>query len=394
MRRVLIVFGTRPEAIKMAPVVRRLRAEGCFNVRVCVTGQHREMLDQVLNLFGIEPHYDLNVMRARQTLTGVTISVMSGLDKVLQGWAPDAVLVHGDTTTTMAASLCAFHRRIPVGHVDAGLRTGDLASPWPEEMNRVVTDCVSSWFFAPTETAKRNLVRCGTAAARIFVTGNPAIDALLAAAEEIHANRIIKRRLDEQFSYLCRSRPMVLVTGHQRENFSPKFRALCEALRTVALRRPDVQIIYPVHLNARVQGPVRDILSGLDNVALIEPQDYVSFTYLMTRCHLMLTDSAGVQEEAPSLGKPVLVARDTTERPEAIEAGTAVLVGTDTGRIIAEVESLLQDGEKYARMVKARNPYGDGRAAERIANALCAWAQVEEVHAATTLTQAAAAMAA
>lgn len=367
--RALVVFGTRPEAIKMAPVVRRLQADARFDARVCVTGQHREMLDQVLELFGIEPEYDLDLMRPGQDLSTITGSVLEGLKGVLEEAAPDYVLVHGDTTTTMAASLAAYYARVPVGHVEAGLRTGDIYSPWPEEMNRRLTGSIATLHFAPTEAARANLLREGVDDARIAVTGNTVIDALLTMVERAREGG--EGEFSERFEGIDLDRRLVLVTGHRRENFGGGFERICEALAELS-RTPDVEIVYPVHLNPNVQEPVHRILGSLPNVHLIAPQEYLPFLFLMDRAHLIITDSGGIQEEAPSLGKPVLVMRDTTERPEAVEAGTVRLVGTDTKVIVDAARTLLEDEDEYRSMSFAHNPYGDGAASQRIADALAA----------------------
>ncbi|MDC0585258.1 UDP-N-acetylglucosamine 2-epimerase (non-hydrolyzing), partial [Planctomycetota bacterium] len=363
---VLLVFGTRPEAIKMAPVHRALAQDPRFRVRVCVTAQHREMLDQVLELFGIEPEYDLDLMRPGQDLSAITGSVLEGLKGVLEEAAPDYVLVHGDTTTTMAASLAAYYARVPVGHVEAGLRTGDIYSPWPEEMNRRLTGSIATLHFAPTEAARANLLREGVDDARIAVTGNTVIDALLTMVERARAGG--EGEFSERFEGIDLDRRLVLVTGHRRENFGGGFERICQALAELS-RTPDVEIVYPVHLNPNVQEPVHRILGSLPNVHLIAPQEYLPFLFLMDRAHLIITDSGGIQEEAPSLGKPVLVMRDTTERPEAVEAGTVRLVGTDAKVIVDAARTLLEDEDEYRSMSFAHNPYGDGAASQRIADA-------------------------
>ncbi|XZG69457.1 non-hydrolyzing UDP-N-acetylglucosamine 2-epimerase [Chitinibacteraceae bacterium HSL-7] len=367
--KVLIVFGTRPEAIKMAPVVETLKADARFDARVCVTAQHRQMLDQVLQLFSIEPDFDLDLMQPGQDLTDVTSRVLLGMRNVFKDWVPDIVLVHGDTTTTMAASLAAFYQRIPVGHVEAGLRTGNIYSPWPEEMNRKIAGAISAVHFAPTPTSEANLLREGVSPDAVHVTGNTVIDALLEVDRKLKSNTVLQAEMQARFPFLDQSKKLVLVTGHRRENFGQGFENLCHALAELA-QRPDVQIVYPVHLNPNVQEPVNRILNGVDNVVLVDPQDYLPFVYLMGRSHLILTDSGGVQEEAPSLGKPVLVMRDTTERPEAVEAGTVKLVGTNRALIVREATQLLDDSAAYEAMSRAHNPYGDGLAANRIAEIL------------------------
>ena len=370
VKRVLSVFGTRPEAIKMAPLVRALTVNPGYEPCVCVTAQHRQMLDQVLKLFDIVPNFDLNLMRTGQSLSGVTCAALQGLDPVLDTFAPDVILVHGDTTTTLAASIAAFYRRIPIGHVEAGLRTGNLQSPWPEELNRRIADAIADLYFAPTEQARRNLLREGADPARVVLTGNTVVDALLQVVERLRSDEALRRDVAARFPFLDDDRRLILVTGHRRENFGEKFVSFCRALRRIATERPGVQIVYPVHFNPNVQQPVRSILSNLANVSLIEPQEYLPFVYLMMRAYLIITDSGGIQEEAPALGKPVLVVRDTTERPEAIEAGTARLVGTGTEAILAAVMQLLDDDGQYERMAHAHSPYGDGRATERIVAAL------------------------
>ncbi|MDB5789009.1 MAG: UDP-N-acetylglucosamine 2-epimerase [Caballeronia mineralivorans] len=370
MKNVLAVFGTRPEAIKMAPLVRALRASQDFDVSVCVTGQHREMLDQVLDLFDIVPEYDLDLMRNKQTLTDITSGILNGIGRIYDTVQSDVVLVHGDTTTTLAASLAAFYRHIAVGHVEAGLRTGDIWSPWPEELNRRFTDAVSAWHFAPTEQARQNLLNEGASADRIVLTGNTVIDALLGVKQRLDADPHLAHGIAMRFPLIDWSRRIILVTGHRRESFGEPFQRFCMALRTLAARYEDVQIIYPVHLNPAVREPAERILSDLSNIFLTSPQEYLPFVFLMSRAHLVITDSGGVQEEAPALGKPVLVTRETTERPEAVEAGTARLVGTDIDRIVSAASELLDDEYAYERMAFATNPYGDGHACERIIAAL------------------------
>ncbi|HDG1681917.1 TPA: UDP-N-acetylglucosamine 2-epimerase (non-hydrolyzing) [Kluyvera ascorbata] len=368
--KVLTIFGTRPEAIKMAPLVHALAKDPHFEAKVCVTAQHREMLDQVLNLFSIVPDYDLNIMSPGQGLTEITCRILQGLKPVLESFKPDVVLVHGDTTTTAAASLAAFYQRIPVGHVEAGLRTGDLYSPWPEEANRTLTGHLAMYHFAPTENSRQNLLRENLSDKRIFVTGNTVIDALFWVRDRVMNDEALNTDLSLRFPFLNTGKKMILVTGHRRESFGQGFEKICHALAEIAASNPDVQIVYPVHLNPNVSEPVNRILGHVDNVMLIEPQEYLPFVWLMNHAWLILTDSGGIQEEAPSLGKPVLVMRETTERPEAIDAGTVRLVGTDSQRIVDEVTRLLRDEEEYQRMSRAHNPYGDGRACERILSAL------------------------
>lgn len=369
-RRILVTFGTRPEAIKMAPVVNDLRRSyEAAETRVCITAQHREMLDQVLQIFSIKPDFDLNIMREAQELTDVTMRVLAGVREVLADFRPDVVLVQGDTTTAFAASLAAYYQRIPVAHVEAGLRTGNIYAPWPEEINRRLTGVIARVHFAPTELARDNLLREGVNPATIHVTGNTVVDALLSVVHRLRASPELAQGFDKQFESLDPNRKIILVTGHRRENFGAGFENICEALRALA-RRADVQIVYPVHLNPNVQKPVQSILGGLPNVHLLHPLDYLPFVYLMNRAHIIVTDSGGIQEEAPSLGKPVLVMRDTTERPEAVGAGTVRLVGTDQRRIVAETERLLDSRDEYENMARAHNPYGDGYAAQRITQAL------------------------
>ncbi|PZD59084.1 UDP-N-acetylglucosamine 2-epimerase (non-hydrolyzing) [Pantoea ananatis] len=368
--KVLTVFGTRPEAIKMAPLVQALAQDTAFESRLCVTAQHREMLDQVLSLFQLQPDYDLNVMRPEQGLTEITCRILQGMHTVLLDFKPDIVLVHGDTTTTLAASLAAFYQQIPVGHVEAGLRTGDLASPWPEEGNRKLTGHLARLHFTPTLRSRQNLLDENLAADSIVVTGNTVIDALLWVRDRVLDDNEINAQLASRYPFLDDSKKLVLVTGHRRESFGEGFERICSALAQIARQHPHAQIVYPVHLNPNVHEPVNRILRGIDNIVLIEPQEYLPFVWLMNRAWLILTDSGGIQEEAPSLGKPVLVMRETTERPEAVEAGTVKLVGTDTARIVNEVSTLLNDDEAWQTMSRAHNPYGDGEACGRIVQSL------------------------
>ena len=372
---VMLVFGTRPEAIKMAPVVLALRERGDMRVSVTVTAQHRQMLDQVLGIFGIRPEHDLDVMREKQDLSELFSRILLGMKDVLARDRPHLVLVHGDTSTTLATALAAFYARVPVGHVEAGLRTGDMQAPWPEEMNRTLAAPLSTLHFAPTERSRANLAREGIPPGAIHVTGNTVIDSLLRVVAKIEADPALRDTLAAGFDFLDPARRLVLVTGHRRENFGRGFERICKAIATLA-GRPDVQVVYPVHLNPNVQEPVSRILGGLANVHLIEPQDYLPFVYLMSRAHVILTDSGGIQEEAPSLGKPVLVMRETTERPEAVEAGTVRLVGTSAEAIAGEAAKLLDDPARYAEMARAHNPYGDGQAAARIAESVARWATV------------------
>ncbi len=354
----------------MAPLVLALAADSRFNAKVCVTGQHREMLDQVLDLFDIRPEFDLNIMKQGQDLTDVTTAILQGMKKVFSQFKPDVVLVHGDTATTLAASLAAYYQQIPVAHVEAGLRTGNLYSPWPEEANRKLTSALAALNFAPTETSSQNLKHEGVAASSIVVTGNTVIDALLVVVDKLEHDRDLQNRLALQFSFLQQDRRIVLVTGHRRESFGEGFERICRALSETAKAFPDVEIVYPVHLNPNVREPVNRLLAGISNIHLIEPLDYLPFIYLMNRAYVILTDSGGVQEEAPSLGKPVLVMRDTTERPEAVEAGTVKLVGTEVAAITHHLHKLLTDTAAYENMSFAHNPYGDGKACQRILEAL------------------------
>ena len=374
MKKILLVFGTRPEAIKMAPLVKALQKDTeHFETCVCVTAQHRQMLDQVLEVFGITPEYDLNIMAPNQDLYDITAKVLLGLREVLKDFRPDTVLVHGDTTTSMAASLAAFYMQIPVGHVEAGLRTYNMLSPWPEEMNRQVTDRICTYYFAPTEQSRANLLQENIDAKKIFITGNTVIDALLMAVDIISTTAGVKEKMAKELQekgYTVGDREYILVTGHRRENFGDGFLHICKAIKELAALHPEMDIVYPVHLNPNVQKPVYELLSGLSNVYLISPLDYLPFIYAMQHSILLLTDSGGVQEEAPSLGKPVLVMRNTTERPEAVEAGTVKLVGTDAETIVGNVVELLRNKELYKRMSETHNPYGDGQACERIVNAL------------------------
>ncbi|MCC4226136.1 non-hydrolyzing UDP-N-acetylglucosamine 2-epimerase [Vibrio campbellii] len=369
-KKVLTVFGTRPEAIKMAPLVHALAADERFEAKCCVTAQHREMLDQVLELFEITPDYDLNLMQPGQTLNDVTARILLELKPVLQEFNPDVVLVHGDTATTFAASLAAYYEQIAVGHVEAGLRTGNIYSPWPEEANRRLTAVLTKYHFAPTETSKQNLLKENFAEEDIFITGNSVIDALLMVQNKIQNNSKLNKELRAQFPFLDDSKQLILVTGHRRESFGGGFERICEALAITAKQHPDSQIIYPMHLNPNVREPVSRILSEVDNVYLIEPQQYLPFVYLMARADIILTDSGGIQEEAPSLGKPVLVMRDTTERPEAVLAGTVKLVGTNVDEIVSNLDTLLTDRSEYEKMSFAHNPYGDGNACNYILEVL------------------------
>ncbi len=364
MKKILLVFGTRPEAIKMALVYEVLKKTPGLDVRVAVTAQHREMLDQVLRLFSITPYYDLNIMKPGQGLTEITAAVLAGLKPILEEFSPDLLLVHGDTTTTLSATLAAYYQQIPVGHVEAGLRTGDIYSPWPEEINRKVTATIARLHFAPTQKAAANLKSEAVPASSISITGNTVIDALLEVVARLKGDPQQSAAFDAHFE-IDPTKRVILVTGHRRESFGDGFERMCSALAKIAAR-DDVQIIYPVHLNPNVKGPVETRLGALERVRLIPPQDYLPFVHLMRRSDIILTDSGGVQEEAPSLGKPVLVMRDTTERPEAVEAGTVKLVGTDTDLIVRETNTLLDNASAYQTMARAHNPYGDGRASQRI----------------------------
>ncbi len=378
----MLVFGTRPEAIKMAPLVKEFQARANeFDTIVCVTGQHREMLKQVLELFDIKPDYDLEIMKEGQDLYDVTTRVLLGMREVLKKTKPDVVLVHGDTTTSTAAALAAFYQQIPVGHVEAGLRTHNIYSPWPEEMNRQLTGRMATYHFAPTELSRDNLLAEGIATDRIFITGNTVIDALQQVVTRVKSNADLRNEVSRkllQFGYdvnrLEAGRRLVLITGHRRENFGEGFLNICRAIQTLSKRFPEVDFVYPMHLNPNVRKPIREIfgdnLGGLDNLFFIEPLEYLQFVTLMDRSSIVLTDSGGIQEEAPGLGKPVLVMRDTTERPEAVKAGTVKLVGTDYNQIVDNVEKLLTDNAAYAEMSRANNPYGDGKACSYIADAL------------------------
>lgn len=373
MLKVLTVFGTRPEAIKMAMVVKNLASNTNIDAKVCVTAQHREMLDQVLNLFEIKPDYDLDIMTKQQDLYDVTSRILLGLRDILKQEQPDVVLVHGDTTTTLATSLACYYAKVKVGHVEAGLRTGNVYSPWPEEANRKLTGVLTNLHFAPTASSQQNLLREGVPAEQIHITGNTVIDALLEVNQMVNQQDSVREAilsdLRAEFDFSL-DRDFVLITGHRRESFGSGFENICGAIKSLATRYPDLDFIYPVHLNPNVQEPVNRLLSGCSNVKLIKPLDYLPFVYLMGRSKVILTDSGGIQEEAPSLGKPVLVMRDTTERPEAVEAGTVVLVGTEQDKIVSTLAELLDDPKSYARMSEAHNPYGDGKSAERIVNIL------------------------
>lgn len=371
LKKILIVFGTRPEAIKMAPLVKEFeKHKKEFNVRVCVTAQHRSMLDQVLSIFKIKVHYDLNIMKPNQDLYDITSSVLLKMRDVLKEFKPDVVFVHGDTTTTSAASLSAFYQKIPVAHIEAGLRTGNIYSPWPEEMNRKLTGAITRYHFSPTATSRQNLLNENVPKSNIFVTGNTVIDALYMITKRLKEDKKLSSKIEKEIiekGYdVKRNRKLILVTGHRRENFGEGFINICKALRDIALKYKDIDILYPVHLNPNVQKPVYGLLSKIPNIFLIEPIDYLPFVYLMNNAFIIVTDSGGIQEEAPSLGKPVLVMRNTTERPEAVTAGTVKLVGTDRNKIVKEITSLIENKKIYQRMSRAHNPYGDGKACLRI----------------------------
>ena len=374
MKKILIVFGTRPEAIKMAPLVKEFQKDVLnFDTKVCVTAQHREMLDQVLDLFQIIPDYDLNIMKPGQDLYDITSNILLKIKPVLEGFNPDVVLVHGDTATTFATSLAAYYQKIKIGHVEAGLRTGDLYSPWPEEGNRRLTGALTDYHFAPTENSQQNLLNEGVDESSIFITGNTVIDALQLVINRIDTDKTLKLKIKKtitQSGFKELNSKFILVTGHRRENFGQGFLNICEALKVLAKNNPDINILYPVHLNPNVRKPVNELLSNVENIKLVEPFQYEEFVYLMSQSYLILTDSGGIQEEAPSLGKPVLVMRDTTERPEAVEAGTVKLVGSNRDNIIKEVQNLLNDSIEYQRMSRAHNPYGNGNASNNIVNIL------------------------
>lgn len=369
MKKILIVFGTRPEAIKMAPLVKAFKNNNNFDTRVCVTAQHRQMLDQVLEIFEIVPEYDLNIMKAGQDLYDITANVLVGIRDVLTDFEPDVVFVHGDTSTTFSTSLAAYYAKVKVGHIEAGLRTYDIYSPWPEEGNRQLTGVLANYHFAPTAQSQQNLLTEGKDKNNIFVTGNTVIDALMYVVHRIDNQPELKQKIRAKISAqypLETQRKVILVTGHRRENFGQGFINICEGLKQIALNNPEIDIVYPVHLNPNVQRPVNEILSNIANIYLIDPLQYEEFIYLMSQAYFIITDSGGIQEEAPSLGKPVLVMRDTTERPEAVVAGTVKLVGCDQAVLVREAEKLLNDQNEYEMMSRAHNPYGDGKACERV----------------------------
>lgn len=369
MKKVLLAFGTRPEAIKMAPLVKEFQKQEEIITKVCVTAQHRQMLDQVLDIFGIDPDFDLNVMKKGQDLYDITTNVLLGMREIFREFKPDIMLVHGDTSTTFSASLAAFYSKIKIGHVEAGLRTHNIYSPWPEEANRQLTGVLANYHFAPTVNSKDNLIRENKNSDSIIITGNTVIDALFLALHEIQNNQYLKSKIlnaiNEVYA-INQSRKFILVTGHRRENFGNGFINICEALKTIALNNPDIDIVYPVHLNPNVQKPVNEILANIKNIYLVKPLEYEKFVYLMSKSYFIITDSGGIQEEAPSLGKPVLVTRDTTERPEALEAGTVKLVGSEKKLIIEEAQKLINDSMEYEKMSMSHNPYGDGSACKKI----------------------------
>ena len=370
MKKILVVIGTRPEAIKMAPLIKALKFDKRFHLKLCITAQHREMLDQVLDIFNIKPDFDLNLMKKDQKLCDITALIVKDVGNVLSQFKPDIVLVHGDTTTTFAAALSAYYKKIPVGHIEAGLRTRNVYLPWPEEANRQLTSVITKYHFCPTNISKENLINEQVSDESIYVTGNTVIDALFLALQHIKKDKNLTNRFEKKFKFIDPSKKMILVTGHRRESFGDDFINICNAIKDISLKNNEIQIVYPVHLNPNVQKPVSKILSQLKNVFLLDPQEYLPFIFLMSKSHILLTDSGGIQEEGPSLGKPVLVMRDSTERPEAIHAGTAKLVGTQPHKIIYEVEKLLNSKKEYEKMSKSHNPYGDGKACERICNIL------------------------
>jgi len=370
MKKILIVFGTRPEAIKMVPLIKEFKKYNDFEIKICVSAQHRQMLDQVLNLFEIKPDYDLDIMRANQDLYDISSRVLLGMRDVMKDFCPNVVLVHGDTTTSFVGALAAFYQKIKIGHVEAGLRTNDLYSPFPEEANRQITGVLADFHFAPTQSSKQNLIKENKNPNSIIVTGNTVIDTLFLMIEKIEKNVNLRDEITSilrlKYSNFGSERKFILVTGHRRENFGDGFLNICDALKNIAQNNPEIDIVYPVHLNPNVQKPVTEILSNLSNVYLIDPLEYEKFVYLMSKSFFIITDSGGIQEEAPSLGKPVLVTRDTTERPEALQSGTVKLVGTNKNIIIKEAQNLILQKDEFEKMSKANNPYGDGKASERI----------------------------
>lgn len=367
MKKILVIIGTRPEAIKMAPVIKELRRnKRFFNLKICITGQHKKMLNQVLDFFEIKADFDINVMKKNQSLESLTSKILTKIGSVIQNSKPDLVLVHGDTTTTLAASIACYYKKVTVCHVEAGLRTGNIYSPWPEEINRKLTAQIAKIHFSPTELAKKNLKLEGVDKKNIIVTGNTVIDSLLFTKKKILKSDLIKKKLKKKFSFLDNNKKIILVTGHRRENFGKDFTNIFKALRYVALNNKKISIVYPIHLNPKVLLPAKKMLGKISNIFLIKPEDYLSFVYLMNRAYIIVSDSGGIQEEAPSLGKPVLVTRNTTERPEALKAGTARLVGTNTKKIIKNIEDLLNNKDNYNKMSKSHNPYGQGIAAKKI----------------------------
>ena len=370
MKKILVVFGTRPEAIKMAPVITALRNEPKFDLRVCITGQHKEMLDQVLEIFEIKPDFDLGIMTKTQNLSNVTSSILDKFPKVLEEYTPDLVLVHGDTTTTLASTLSAYYKKIKVGHVEAGLRTHNIYSPWPEEINRRITATISEYNFSPTDQAKLNLINENVNEKNIFVTGNTVIDSLFYVKNKINSDKTLSEDLYKKFNFLKSKNRLILVTGHRRENFGAGLKNICEAIEELSKIHSDIDIVYPVHLNPNVKGPVNELLSDKENIHLLDPLDYISFVFLLDKAYLVITDSGGIQEEAPSFGKPVLVTRDNTERPEAIQSGTAKLVGSCKEDIVRCASNLLQNETAYREMSLSHNPYGDGKSSLKIINIL------------------------
>lgn len=368
--KVLIIFGTRPEAIKLAPLIKLMQQDGAFELKICTTAQHRQMLDQVLKLFDIQPDYDLDIMHSEQDLNDLTCRILQSLKNVLNAFQPDCVIVHGDTTTTFAATLAAFYQSIPVAHIEAGLRTYNLASPFPEEANRRLTSTLAKLHFAPTANAKQNLLREGVNPDRIWITGNTVIDTLFQTLQKIQKNAPLAHQLAEQYSFLDPKKKLILITGHRRENFGQGFEQICLAIAELAHRYPEIQFVYPVHLNPNVQAPVHQLLGNINNIFLLEPQAYLPFVFLMQHADVILTDSGGIQEEAPALGKPVLVMREKSERSEAMTAGTIKVIGTDKQRIISEIENLLNDPIAYQQMAQAKNPYGNGQASSQIISIL------------------------
>ena len=370
MKKILLVFGTRPEAIKMAPVVHKLKNISKFETKICVTGQHREMLDQVLDIFDISPDYDLNIMKIKQNLNNVTSAVMSGIDSILEEFSPDIVIVHGDTTTTLSAALASFNKNIKIAHVEAGLRTGNILSPWPEEANRKLVGSLASYNFTPTDLASQNLINEGVESKKILQTGNTVIDALFLALKKIQADKNLQKKIMKQFSYINFDKKIVLITGHRRESFGEGFKEICNSVKELANTYQDIQFIYPVHLNPNVKQPAKEILSDIDNIFLIDPLEYLPFVFLMQNSYIILTDSGGIQEEAGALDIPVLVMRDITERPEGISAGTIKLVGTKKTSIVNSFNELFNNNDLYKKMSKAKNPFGDGTSSEKISNYL------------------------